>query len=65
MCGIAGILALGGGPPPSEIELRAMASQVRHRGPEADGFWRDDRVGLAHTRLSIIDLEGGGPADPQ
>ncbi len=36
-----------------------MAAQLRHRGPEADGFWLDSRIGLAHTRLSIIDLEGG------
>jgi asparagine synthase (glutamine-hydrolysing) len=36
-----------------------MASQLTHRGPEGKGFWRDGLVGLAHTRLSIIDLEGG------
>jgi asparagine synthase (glutamine-hydrolysing) len=59
MCGIAGILALQGGRPPGDDELRAMAAQLRHRGPDGEGFLRDGPVGLAHTRLSIIDLEGG------
>ena len=59
MCGIAGILPLNGGPPPSDHDLRVMAGQLRHRGPDGEGFWRSDEVGLAHTRLSIIDLEGG------
>jgi asparagine synthase (glutamine-hydrolysing) len=59
MCGIAGILALEGGLPPRDDELRAMARQLRHRGPDGEGFWRDAGIGLAHTRLSIIDLQGG------
>jgi len=58
MCGVAGILALGGRPPELE-ELRAMAAPLRHRGPDGERFWTEGRVGLAHTRLSIIDLEGG------
>ncbi len=36
-----------------------MAAMLRHRGPEGYGLYRDDLVGLAHTRLSIIDLAGG------
>lgn len=40
-------------------ELRAMGGQLRHRGPEEDGIWTDGPIGLAHTRLSIIDLAGG------
>ena len=32
---------------------------MRHRGPDGYGFYRDEQVGLAHARLSIIDLEGG------
>ena len=36
-----------------------MADAIAHRGPDAEGFWIDGNAGLAHRRLSIIDLEGG------
>jgi len=58
MCGIAGILRITGAPP-QERELAAMIEAIRYRGPDGTGFYRDDEVGLAHARLSIIDLEGG------
>jgi asparagine synthase (glutamine-hydrolysing) len=58
VCGIAGILTLAGAPP-REDELAAMIGAIRHRGPDGSGFYRDADVGLAHARLSIIDLEGG------
>ncbi len=35
-----------------------MAATIRHRGPDALGFWLDGPIGFAHTRLSIIDLQG-------
>ena len=35
-----------------------MATTLRHRGPDAMGIWLDGPVGMAHTRLSIIDLQG-------
>ncbi|HSG49700.1 MAG TPA: asparagine synthase (glutamine-hydrolyzing) [Longimicrobiales bacterium] len=59
MCGIAGIAAFRDGRPPTSAELASMAALLRHRGPDGDGFFVDGPVGLAHTRLSIIDLEGG------
>jgi asparagine synthase (glutamine-hydrolysing) len=59
VCGIAGILGMSGAPP-GEAELAAMIATLRHRGPDGTGFYRDAEVGLAHARLSIIDLEGGG-----
>src|SRR6266571_2135756 len=58
MCGIAGILRIAGAPP-QERELAAMIEAIRYRGPDGTGFYRDGVVGLAHARLSIIDLEGG------
>jgi asparagine synthase (glutamine-hydrolysing) len=58
MCGIAGILSIAGAPP-EERELAAMIETLRYRGPDGTGFYRDHEVGLAHARLSIIDLEGG------
>jgi asparagine synthase (glutamine-hydrolysing) len=60
MCGIAGILNLGSGPPIDERVLAGMISLLHHRGPDETGFFVDSRVGLAHARLSIIGLEGGG-----
>lgn len=56
MCGIAGIRRFDGMPVDSETLLR-MAAQLRHRGPDAMGHCIDGSIGLAHTRLSIIDLQ--------
>ncbi len=36
-----------------------MIAMLRHRGPDEYGLYRDEHVGLAHARLSIIDLVGG------
>lgn len=57
MCGIAGVVTRG--PSPDRILLERMAGTLAHRGPEDAGKHIAGRVGLAHTRLSIIDLEGG------
>jgi len=60
MCGIAGIVGLSAGAtPPSREALARMASALIHRGPDEFGVYRDDRAGLAHSRLSIIDLSTG------
>ena len=59
MCGIAGILASAGGRPPVHAELEAMIGRLHHRGPDGSGIWLDGGIGLAHARLSIIDLAGG------
>jgi asparagine synthase (glutamine-hydrolysing) len=60
MCGIAGIVELRGtrGGPARE-ELTRMAAALHHRGPDEFGIYRAGRAGLAHTRLSIIDLSTG------
>lgn len=59
MCGIAGIANVFPAAPPRRSELVPMIQQVQHRGPDGYGYFTDDRVGLAHARLSIIDLAGG------
>lgn len=59
MCGIAGYFNLSADQQPKQDVLERMISPVIHRGPDGFGIFRDDRVGLAHARLSIIDLEGG------
>ncbi len=57
MCGIAGLVVRDGSPERSAL-VRA-AEQLAHRGPDDSGIEIMDGVGLAHTRLSIIDLAGG------
>ena len=42
-----------------ESVLQAMAERLRHRGPDDAGRWLWEHGGLAHARLSIIDLAGG------
>jgi asparagine synthase (glutamine-hydrolysing) len=59
MCGICGIFEPAGGPPIQRATLKAMADTIRHRGPDDEGFYSCGSVGLAHRRLSIIDVEGG------
>lgn len=54
MCGFVGFL----GHRFDEDDLRAANAQIHHRGPDADGFYFDAKngIGLAHKRLSIIEL---------
>ena len=59
MCGIAGILKISSGGVPTKPELSAMVRMLDHRGPDGFGFYADETMGMAHARLSIIDLEGG------
>ncbi len=57
MCGIVGIVHPGQSS--QELVVRRMAKQLEHRGPDEEGFWCNDDVGLGHQRLSIIDLATG------
>ncbi|MCC6661640.1 MAG: asparagine synthase (glutamine-hydrolyzing) [Phycisphaerales bacterium] len=59
MCGIAGIMVRRGLAAPDTADLVCMAGALRHRGPDGYGVYADDRCGLAHARLAIIDLTGG------
>lgn len=63
MCGIAGVFRADGFRDTAEIvALRAMAGRIAHRGPDDEGVWTDARagIGLAHRRLSILDLSALG-----
>ena len=63
MCGIAGAVALERRPIPRlGSALNAMSDLIAHRGPDGKGFWQspERRCGLAHRRLSIIDLTDTG-----
>ena len=59
MCGIAGIMNFSAPGLPSEDLLCRMVSILRHRGPDETGLYIDQNVGLGHSRLSIIGLDGG------
>jgi asparagine synthase (glutamine-hydrolysing) len=56
MCGIAGKLYFDHRRPVLHDEVAAMGRILTHRGPDGEGVWVDGPVGLAHRRLSIIDL---------
>ncbi len=56
MCGIAGVF---GNRTADPALLSAMADRLAHRGPDHCGIEFEAGAGLAHTRLSIIDLGGG------
>ena len=59
MCGIAGLYAFATGRPPARAELGDMIGALQHRGPDGSSTFVDGPAGLAHARLSIIDLAGG------
>ena len=58
MCGIAGLFTHDAGATIDHSVLTRMRDAMRHRGPDGAGIWNDDGVGLAHRRLSVIDVEG-------
>jgi len=55
---IAGVLNSDGRPADPNL-LRRMIGTIRHRGPDGTGIYSDQNMGLAHARLSIIDIAGG------
>jgi len=59
MCGIAGILNIQNNKPVLADDIRKMNDLMIHRGPEAEGVYVDENLGLGHRRLKIIDIEGG------
>ena len=58
MCGFAGFAITDTAPDPRRV-IELMGDRISHRGPDGAGYHVDDRMALAHRRLSIIDLEGG------
>ena len=59
MCGIAGIVSSGRLHPEERARLPVMRDVLTHRGPDEGGLYSDERAGLAHRRLSIVDLAAG------
>jgi asparagine synthase (glutamine-hydrolysing) len=60
MCGIAGWINLENKSSQNdEAVLHAMCERMKHRGPDSEGLWVDERLALGMRRLSIIDLATG------
>lgn len=59
MCGITGFINLNGAPA-SLVILKKMTDAIAHRGPDGEGEWIEDNVGIGHRRLAIIDLSPAG-----
>ncbi|GGW62618.1 XrtA/PEP-CTERM system amidotransferase [Alishewanella tabrizica] len=58
MCGIAGIYLLHNQHKPDHQILSLMNDSQLHRGPDAGDYFYQPSIGLAHRRLSIIDIAG-------
>lgn len=58
MCGIVGVISAKNRAA-DPIGLWRMISRLRYRGPDDSDIWTEGAAGLAHARLSIIDVAGG------
>lgn len=58
MCGIVGQLNFNGEKINQNL-IREMAAKINYRGPDGEGFYFENFLGLGHKRLAIIDLKGG------
>ena len=59
MCGICGVFHSDRTQRVNRDLLMPMNQQIVHRGPDDDGFFVEENVGLAMRRLSIIDIQTG------
>ena len=62
MCGITGFFSSEINENQYSILLSRMSDKITHRGPNDSGYWFsiDDKIGLAHRRLSILDISQAG-----
>jgi asparagine synthase (glutamine-hydrolysing) len=59
MCGLAGIFNLNGRPVAIQ-DLKPMGESIAHRGPDGEGFYIKENLGIVHKRLAIIDTSDLG-----
>jgi asparagine synthase (glutamine-hydrolysing) len=59
MCGIAGIINFSQDSI-SRKDIEKMVRIIKYRGPDDEGYFLDNNIGLGHCRLSIIDLSEAG-----
>ena len=56
MCGIAGVWNRKSDKTPEKGVIKAMCDSIIHRGPDEEGFYLNQGIGLGHRRLDIIDI---------
>ncbi len=59
MCGICGLLRPSDTEPIEREFLQRMNRTLHHRGPDSEGYYLSKQIGLAVSRLAIIDVAGG------
>jgi asparagine synthase (glutamine-hydrolysing) len=59
VCGIVGVFNLKGDQVSSQ-EIKKMTDSISHRGPDGEGIFIDENIGLGHRRLSILDVSSKG-----
>jgi len=59
MCGICGVIYKDNNVKVSTQQIKQMSDTLIHRGPDDEGFFVSNNVGLGHRRLSIIDISSG------
>ena len=59
MCGIVGVFNLNNQTVNRNV-LKSMSNKIAHRGPDGQGYYLKDNIGLAHNRLAILDISKKG-----
>lgn len=59
MCGICGVYNIKNKNKIEESQILSMLEMIRHRGPDGEDLYVDEKAGLGFNRLSFIDLSGG------
>jgi asparagine synthase (glutamine-hydrolysing) len=59
MCGIAGIFNINQKPVTTQ-EIKSMTDALAHRGPDGEGVYIDENIGMGHRRLAILDVSPKG-----
>lgn len=59
MCGLVGIFHLDGDPVDLSL-IQSLAVAISHRGPDGEGVFVEDYIGLGHRRLAILDTSPRG-----
>src|SRR5574343_75782 len=59
MCGITGIFNINGASVSKSV-LKSMTDKIAHRGPDGEGLYTEENIGLGHRRLAILDTSSLG-----